>query len=303
MLELLEMKILTYGADAAWCQLPRINKGFESLGHQLTSNPIEADMIYANDFARFGVAIGAHTLNPKAKLILNVLDVPEHNISDFDLDGTAKLLAMAGAVTSISEFTKFQVKKYFNMESTVIYQPIMPIEKNNSEKLYKYIFVGRKYDANKRVAIGVHALWLLGVKGEEVGMVGHEPVDWGVRVGLLDESLMSSIYNGADFSLSLGHIEGLNLPVVEAMAAGIIPVVCNDLTTREELLPSSLFPEYNDVSATASSVSLFIARFMQDNDEKQRMKERIYSHYRNNLEEKFKPTSVAQKIIDTYKKL
>jgi glycosyltransferase involved in cell wall biosynthesis len=46
---------------------------------------------------------------------------------------------------------------------------------------------------------------------------------------------MPILYNGMDCFLSLGGMEGFNLPLIEAMACGV-PVIASNCTTHPELL-------------------------------------------------------------------
>lgn len=304
------MKIFTHGGKCQWCQLPRIEQGFTQLGHTITSDPTEADLIYSNNPWWDDLVKLKEQGKISGKIIFNVLDIPLHILHEFDTKKLEKQAASADAITSISQFTSDMLEKHCGIPSEIIYQPVMPVSIANcgtyvtdSEKTrnrYKYAFIGRKYDSNKRIGIGVHALWLLGVKGEEVAMVGNESVQWGQNLGLLDIYDLRLLYHYADFVFCLGKIEGLNLPVIEAMSAGTIPIVCNDMTTRQELLPSDLFPEYDAVEPNASSVAMFIAQFQQDNTKKLEFKERLYKHYVNNLLEKFLPRTVAEKILTIY---
>lgn len=300
------MKIFTEGGRAPQCQVNRIDDGFRELGHELIDNPSDADLVYSNNFWY------PHDLlelkrngKIKGKLILNVLDIPLHIIEQIDIERLKSELLLADSVTSISEYTKNSLKQWTGFDSDIIYQPIMPVFKTEEREksLYRFTFIGRKSDVNKRVGIGVHALWILGIKSEEVAMIGNEPIQWGVHLGQVKTNILNKIYNETDFVMCLGKVEGLNLPVIEAMATGSIPVVCNDLTTRYELLPPDLFPEYDAVSPSPSSVAMFISQFLQDNTAKEDFKKRLYQHYQDNLKDKFTSRSVAARITSVYEGL
>jgi hypothetical protein len=87
------------------------------------------------------------------------------------------------------------------------------------------------------------------------------------------------------------------------MAAGTIPVVCNDMTTRKELLPPDLFPEYEDVAPTPISISRFVARYLGDNHEMLLMKARLHAHYLATWKDRVSPTAVAAAIVKVYEVL
>ena len=154
------MKIFT-GNNAArclWCQLPRIEKGFIELGHEITPYISEADLIYCNNPPYHQEIKDKINGIVKGKMIFNVLDIPEH-IKNFNVDDLKDQLQYAHSVTSISNYTKKCVKKYCGINSDVIYNPIMPIFPVESKfKKYKYLFIGRVRDANKRNYLGIEAL-------------------------------------------------------------------------------------------------------------------------------------------------
>lgn len=295
-------------ADCPTCQISRIEKGFIELGHKITRNPAEADLIYVNN-AFYDEALNLKrqdSLKNGCRLILNVLDIPTHLLPGFfDLNKLTVQLLQADAITSISEFVRDQIWAYCGVKSEIIYQPIMNIYKLDQKlvQTHKIIQVGRRSDPNKRVHIGIEALQILGYQEHEVGMIGPEPTVWGDYLGLLTENQLNQKYNSVDYSLSLGKIEGLNLPVAEAMSAGCIPLIFNDLTTREELLPRDLFPEYDDLFPNSLSLVHFISHLESNLEKKEKLKNRLYQHYKQALEEKFKPISVAEKIINIYKTL
>lgn len=300
------MKIFTEGGRGLQCQINRIDEGFTSLGHDIIGDaPESADLVYSNNFW-YPSEILALKDNPsfKGKLILNVLDIPVHNIDNLDLNKLKVQLQYADKVTSISEYTEKSLFSWTGHHSTVIYQPIMPVKyarwATSEGPKYRFLFVGRKYDPNKRFGIGVHAMWILGVRPEEVGMIGHETVGWGVNLGQIKTSALNTFYNQADFVFCLGKIEGINLPVIEAMATGCIPVVCNDMTTRQEFLPSEKFPEYDEVDPTPSSIACFVGYLMNNVDKLEKLRNRLYTHYKETLENKFTNQAVASNILKVY---
>ncbi len=300
-----KLKIYCDGAKFYGGQLDRIEQGFLALGHELVNNCEEADLIYSNNPSETrsiivdGIRLGA----TNAKVVFNILDVPFHIWDSFkknDLGKWSNELSYADGITTISEFVKESVQYTFAKDSTVIYQPIKPVRKISTEKRFKYLFVGRKYDPNKNVVHGVGALQMLGIPESEVGMIGADNVGWGTYLGAVSDEELNSLYNGADFVFCLGYVEGISLPVVESMAAGAIPIVIRELTTREEWLPSVKFPEYLQVSADRTSVAKFIAQFLQDNNKMEQMKHRLFHYYKDELEVKFTPIAVASKILEVY---
>ncbi len=305
------MKIFCDGARFYGDQISRIEQGFVELGHEITYYIGEADLIYSNNPSPTRTQIVKDKADGKlkinTKLIFTILDYPEHiaHTESFqkEIPQIKADLAAADATCSISEYTQRMVKEKYGFDSAVIYNPKKPTETLNSARNYFACIIGRKFDQNKFVTPVVHALQILGVPEEKVLMVGSESVGWGNYQGVLTDDNLNKIYNSCLFSFSMGEVEGLNLVPIEAASAGCVPVINSKLTTREELFPSSLFPEYNEVQPEPVSIAKFIARMTQNNGVYEEFRDRLYSHYKNSLEDKFQGINVARRIIELYKTL
>jgi glycosyltransferase involved in cell wall biosynthesis len=220
------------------------------------------------------------------------------------MGGLRDQLVAADAVCAISEYGQWQLKEYLGIESTVIYQPIKPAAHRpdlTRKPFYRFAHVGRRQDANKRFNLGALALNTLGYTQNDLCLVGNEP-GWGDYLGVLNDENLNIVYNSVDFVFCLGKIEGLSLTPLESAAAGAIPIICNDLTTREELFPTDLFPEYEDVHPTPRSIAAFISHFVNEEsgDRMREMKLRLRSHFNLNLKEKVSPAGVARRIESVY---
>lgn len=306
------MKICTANSSRGpHCQIMRIEDGFRALGHEIVLDMREADLIYQNNFWFDPIIDARKRGEVKGKLIFNVLDIPEHILTQFDLKEAEEQLLEADAVTSISQFTKEQVNKFFNIESSIIYQPIMDLDltENTDNLMYDvktnvFVHVGRRTDPNKRFN-GVYNI-VSHFPNYHLFTIGGENLDLGKNhtyLGSISEKLLSTYYQEASYSFSLGKIEGLNLPVVEAIHCGSIPIIASDLTTRQELLPAELFPEYNWFYNAENIVKFIVDMDKDPNHKKLEFKNRLKSHYEKNLKDKFNKISVAKAIIDVYNKL
>ncbi len=297
------MKIFTDGSRYQLAQLPRIEEGFRALGHEIVNDPFAASLCYSNDGAHYDEIIRAkQTGELKAQVLFAVLDLAPAN-PRFDVEALADQLCIADGICVISEYVGQDLFKRTGLKSSLIYQPIKPVVRDKSFPVLglRALCVGRVNDPGKRVAVGVAGLSLLGFKADEIVTAGPEvPSYGGSYCGVIEDGLLSRLYNSVDFLISPGWAEGLCLPVAEAMSAGVIPVVARDLTTRQELLPSSVFPEYDDVQAEPTSIAKFVSRYMQDNDAMAEMKERLHKHYTEQLAEKLSPLGVAKRIIEAY---
>lgn len=294
------MKVNLHGAVHWGSQLPRIEQGFIELGHEITPYSHEADLIYANNGPYDQILLDKCAGKIRGKVILTLLDVPLHLGAAFDYDKTRTQLAQAGVVTVISEYVKWQCGEYLGLDSHVIYNPIKPVSRDPSAQLAerkRFAHIGRKSDPNKRHGLGAQAVRLLGYQPNDVYLVGNE-MGWGDYCGVLSDENLNRVYNSVDFVLCTSKIEGLCLPVLESMAAGAIPVVCNDMTTRRELLPPEIFPEYNAVDPTPESIARFIARYTSDPVAMAEMKERLHTHYQKEWAHKLTGRAVAERIVE-----
>lgn len=294
------MKTCCHGSRFHGGQVDRIEQGFVALGHELTPHNHEADLIYSNDPAAFDqILVDRCNGGVHAKVIFNVQDLPLH-IPSFDYAKLKAQLVRADAVTTISEYVQWQVKEYLGLDSQVIYQPTKAVWKKPSYEMFirkRFAHIGRRFDGNKNFNLGVAALQLLGHHHYDMFLVGNEP-GWGDYCGVLSDDNLNRVYNSVDFVLTLGTIEGLSLPTLEAMSCGAIPVVTNRMTTRRELLPPDLFPEYNAVDPTPDSVARFISRYTSNPAAMSEMKERLYTHYQTNWAHKLTGRAVAERIVE-----
>lgn len=286
-------------------QIQAIEQGFRALGHEITPFPQEASLVYQNNPWFDGVVadIDRGVLKPGTKVIFNVLDIPEH-IPDYDLPRLLSQLDRADAVTCISQFVQGQLARAGRPDVPVIYQPIKPVRRDPAARrqpFYRFAHIGRRHDFNKRAALGVHALQILGYTDRDLSLVGNE-TGWGDYLGVQSDENLNVIYNSVDFALCTSHIEGLLLPCLEAMAAGAVPVVCSDMTTRTELLPPDLFPEYEDVLPEPTSIARFIATYTNDESGMRlaNLRGRLHDHFTKTWADRVSPVGVAQRILDVY---
>lgn len=305
------MKVSCYGARFHAGQIDRIEAGFVELGHEIVVDPRDADLIYSNDTGHCEEVVTMKRRGSlRGKLLITLLDIPEHVLDPTNtraiLAELETTLSAADHVCTISSFVQDQLHRYLKRESSVVFNPIMPITRlpnTTRNGQARFLSAGRRYDGNKRHTLGVKALQLLGINYGQLGLVGQEYTAWGEHLGVLDETQLNTAYNSVDFVFGLGRIEGMGLPALEGMAAGVIPLLCNDLTTRQEFFPPSVFPEYDEVEPTPPSVARFISRYLTDGDAMIEMKDRLHAHYLAHWAAKLSGKGVAQAIFDVYSTL
>lgn len=311
-MEFKKLKIYTNGARGLSCQINRIDQGFLKLGHELTEFVNEADLIYSNNFSKDWFQIikdrADGKLKKDVKIIFCILDLPEHLIrtgqfTQENLEEIAECLVEADAVASISKFVHGQLEYYYGINSHIIYQPIQDIEGVSHveiQKKYKYLHVGRRWDSNKNWYLIPDTLRILGEDESQFANIGSEMGPYGSNLSVLREDYLAKYYETADYCFCLGEIEGISLTIIEAMSKGCIPIIINSLTTKDEFLPSGIFPEYNICYKNPYNLANFIRYLENNNNSKLELKNKILNFYNKELKLKFNKTEVARKIIEVY---
>ena len=145
------IKVSIHGADGYVCQIPRIKEGFIDLGHSVSDN--SPDLIYSNDPWGYEKALLLKKKYPNAYLILNFLDIPWHwpNIQEQVEKLSKHFFSKADTLTTISFKVKNDLKKFYDKEVQVIYNPIKDVYLNEKiKKNNKFLYVGRAKDPVKR---------------------------------------------------------------------------------------------------------------------------------------------------------
>lgn len=261
-----------FGYTGANGQLNRIIPALEGLG--LIQAPQNADFIYSNDSGGYDAAIAAKLANPRAKLILNVLDICEHCLPNFDLGKLETQLRQADAITVISPYVQSQLMRYFSLASTVIWNPIKDVNSFTRVKArhgrastpypqFKAMMVGRLRDIGKRGSLGIQALILAGFNETEVAMVGSEYPGWGTNMGVVSDEVLNDLYNSVDYVIVPSLFEGLCLPLAEALVCGALPILCSDLTTLPDFTLLGL-PNHWTCYPTPHSMAHWLRRLRND---------------------------------------
>lgn len=301
------LKVKVLGARMVGGQADRIEEGFRAEGCQVVEGFDECDFIFVNDQPHYAEAIDAKVqrrMHPSAKLILGVLDLAPHLGAAFPLARVRDQLSHADAVTTISQTVQRDIRARLGIDAQVVYNPIRGVTHSRGPGLYKAMFVGRVSDQEKRASMGAAALSILGYGWNDMVTVGRElPPYGGAYYGEATDAELNGLYNSSTFLMCPTRHAFLGLPILEAMACGTIPVVCNDLDIRQEFLPSEVFPEYDSVDPTAPSIARFVSRFLQDNDAKAEFSARVHAHYLREWSTALSPAGVARAILNVYQTL
>ncbi len=306
--------VYALGSEAPTAQVARIRKGLVAHeGVTLTEDMSQADLVYVNNFPYDAPlhARAAGCLKPEVKLVFNVLDVPSHLLppqGDYTIDKLAALgaqLSEADAVTSISRFVQNQLRHYFaDLPSHVIYNPIKEVTPDvrlSGMRPYPYrvLMAGRVGDPNKRMrSIGIPALMMAGFEEYEVAVIGGEWPGWGTNLGMVSDGQLNDLYNSVDFVLQPTANAGLELPPLEGMICGAVPIVCHDLTTFHEFP----YPPHWGCYPSATAVALWLRALMSDPAKLIDARDHCLamgSHLRHHLSQ----AAVAERILQVYRRL
>jgi glycosyltransferase involved in cell wall biosynthesis len=253
------MKIATFGARFFGGQISRIEDGFRQLGHEIDFQ--SPDVIFSNDPAFYEQAYSLKQKNQKAKLIFNVLDLPPHYIDgskydisryshiynsnrDFDPKKIANWLDKADVVTCICAEVQWQIKNWCGLDSVVIFNPIKDVSylnisaqnriKNKRGIPYKYLYVGRACDINKRFNLVYETINKLGDPADSLAIIGSENPGWGDYYGVLEDGSLNYFYNSVEYFMFPSAFKSIGLPALEAVVCQTIPIVTNDDPVTKE---------------------------------------------------------------------
>jgi hypothetical protein len=285
------MNIYCAGSEHYINQIDRIRQGFLNIGHNL-SNIEKADVIYCNDSSVY--SNNYKEINKTAKLIYNVLDIPPHCI-DSNLYDTSRYpninfpiknfdplklkydLQQADVITCICNEVKWQLESWCNINNAnVIYNPVKEVSflnlteeqkiKNKFQKRYKYLYVGRANDPNKRFNLVYDTMIKLNEKSSDLAVIGSENPGWGDYYGVVDDQTLNLFYNSVDYLFFPSAFKSQGLPALESIITKTIPIVLNDDPTTQEFWPN-IGVEINNILKTLQSVEWNnkCKQFIEDN--------------------------------------
>jgi len=239
------MKIATFGARFFGGQISRIEEGFCKLGHEINFEC--PDVIFSNDPGFYEEAYKLKEKNPKAKLILNVLDIPFHlKEANTVINEIKPKLQKADVITSISKATSLSIKKYIGLNSYIIYNPVKDVSFLNLRKEKFFMAVGRLADPNKRFALAANSISFF---NKEIDIFGSDSLAITGSIikghGIVSDEKLNYNYNITKFYLATSYNEGLCLPMIESLICGCIPITCLDMTTASEFIPEEFLTEPN----------------------------------------------------------
>jgi glycosyltransferase involved in cell wall biosynthesis len=152
----------------------------------------------------------------------------------------------SGVFKPFPQEAKNNIKKQMGFEGKFVIGAVFKnMQRKNPEKYLQILrIIKKKLEAqgkDKDVVLFMHTNPNVGNQGEFNIIL--QANDYGLKVGEdikfgqfgIPHNQMPVIYNAMDCFLTLGGMEGFNLPLIEAMACGI-PVIASNCTTHPELL-------------------------------------------------------------------
>ena len=286
------IKISIFGADGYTCQMPRIKKAMQSLGHILSEDSPE--MIYSNDPTGYEKAMCLKKKFPSSFLIFNFLDVPWHMPN---VDKQTKLLvehflAKSDAVTAISYKVKKDLAKFLDKKIEVIYNPIKDVFYDESiKKNNTFLYVGRANDPVKRTNLLKQAFSKTVNGIIDIKICGSEDPGFGTYLNVVSDQELNKLYNSSKYLLLPSKAEGLGLTMIEAMICGSLPIACSDNETAKEFLPIDFICEPNSQS---------ILDKIEELNKEYDVKRKLALKYGKKYKIQFDKMSIAKKILSVF---
>lgn len=285
-----------FGSKRTQDQLPSIIQGFfEHFEWELASmeNPY-TDLIYANDPGGYDDAI-EYQEKFGGKLILTVLDIPVHLFPNVDLEGLKTKLSRADAICSISKTTQKDVKEYFGIDSTVIYNPAKTVfevpEIYKQTPFLKFLNCSRRSDPNKRYNIIIELLEKY-YNVDQLLNIGPDPTYVGKFAGLVENKYLIAYYNHCDYMLIATKNGGIELQIPEALICGKKLVVANDCECSMEFAPEF---------AAEPTADGFYNKIQEIEANPEKYSE-IIKKYQKRYSEQFHYSTIVENIIEVYQK-
>lgn len=304
------MKIATFGARFFGGQIERIEEAFINLGHEI--NLESPDLIFSNDPGFYEQAYGLKQRNPNAKLIFNVLDLPPHYMDhnkydlsryayihnsnrDFNPEKITNWIKKADIITCICTEVQWQIKNWCGLDSVVIFNPIKDVSflnlpnehkiKNKKGIPYKYLYVGRARDMNKRFNLVYQAINQLGDSADSLAIVGSENPGWGDYYGIQEDNILNHFYNSVEYLMFPSAFKSIGLPALEAVVCQTIPIVTNDDPVTKEF--------WEEIGVDADKIAQSIA-----NPEWNLKAKKFVKDNSSSFKQRFDKTSIANNILN-----
>ena len=270
-----------------------IEEGFKKLGHDTDSENL--DLIFSNDPRGYKESLLLKEKNPKAVLVLNLLDIPWHmpNIEQQTNLLIKHFLSKADFVSVISSKVQSDLAQFTNIKTKVIYNPIKDVNLDaNITKDNSFLFVGRANDPVKRIKLVHDSLLKINNGLKNLNICGEHDPGFGNYLGYVTDKKLNELYNASKYVFLTSIAEGIGLPMIEAMVCGSIPILCSDNKTSKEFSPDDFI-----CKPDALSIVQKINHINKNYYEKRELALKFGKKYK----EKFDKVSIAKNILKIIK--
>lgn len=306
----LSVRFKAFGAEGTCLtQISRIREGLVACGAiDVGSDATDVSLVYANDAGTHEAALTyREQMAPNAKVVLGVLDIPEHCFPPMGDYGSDKLAALqdrlrrADAVVAISPFTRSQLQRLLGFGAYVIWNPIKDVSPDIRLSgarpfPYRVLIGGRTNDPNKRIrSLAIPALITAGFTEEEVAIVGGEWPGWGTNLGMVSDETLNQLLNSVDIVVSTTLNAGLELGPLEGMICGAVPVMCYDMSTFRDLS----YPQHWGCYPSVASLA-YRLRTLTDYPYVLEAERQYCLNMSEVLREQYNKDAVARRILDVY---
>lgn len=298
-----KIKIFAIGAEGFTNQIDRIREGIKTTETlELVDNHKDAAIIYYNnpDYANI-----AEFKRAGKKIICNVLDIPWHlyYANQFDFQKLADQLQYADAITTISKTVASDLNGFGIFDVSVIYNPIKDVNRTGLKKEdFKYLYVGRANDPNKRFWIVRDLFREMGWNPDDLAVCGSENPNFGMYLGVVSDERLNDLYNSVDYVFLPSWIEGIGLSSVEGAICGAIPILCNDNMTAKEIFSPYWDAFYTHLEPNPKIIASRLGALENQIDLKKQMR-KSFIDYGEFLKSRYDKKSVAQNIEKIAQKL
>jgi len=298
------VKVNVIGWEGAWGQSRQVKEGLLLLGHALVDEG-PCDFIYCMDKPSLPKAI-EEARKWQSKLIVSILDLPIKEGTECEQSPSVtyeyrdQVLNNADRVYAISEFTKQQIKRYWDFDDvTVVPVPSqfkLASPSPMAQRQNRVVCIGRLADPLKRAPLVLQALELMDEPPECMfidcqGRAKFKSDKVQVtNCGFVPKYELRGILRTSRAILCPSVFEGLGLPPIDALTVGT-PAIISDIPVKREVFgeTSVLFHEPDNAESLAACVQQLL--------NEPGLTTRIVKSARAVVKE-YQPDAVALKILE-----
>lgn len=293
-------KVILLGSNRAIDQIPLVKQGFFSLSWDAVEwnkvcdqNCEFPELIYCSDPGGYEEGLLLKQHSPDSILLMQVLDLPFH-ISNFDYNGLKSKLVQSDAVLANSETVQRHIKEHLGLDSHVVNHPAKNVGEMpgvyQKQDYLKFLHVGRRADPNKRYNLVTDFIRKYYNEDQLINIGADQGV--GRNLGEVEDKYLASIYNHCDYVLVTTKNGGIELPIIEALICGKIPIVMNDCECAMEFA--------YEFCADPTPEGIQEKILLLEDDSLKDFWQDVVKDYKQRYSIQFHHITIAQNIINVY---